>query len=150
MLEDRLASDFKESMKNRDQARTQTLSFLRSELKYAAIDKKKDKLDDVDVISVIKKLIKQRQDGILQFEKGQRMDLVAKEKAELELLKTYLPAEMSESQLVALVDEVVASTGATSVKDMGRVIKEVVARAEGQADGKTVSDLVKKKLSSVS
>lgn len=147
MLEDRLASDFKEAMKSRDQARTQTLSFLRSELKNVAIDKRKDKLDDIDVIGVIKKLIKQRQDGILQFEKGQRMDLVAKEKAELELLKTYLPAEMSEGQLIALVDEVVASTGATSVKDMGRVIKEVVARAEGQADGKTVSDLVKKKLS---
>jgi uncharacterized protein YqeY len=147
MLEDRLASDFKEAMKSRDQVRTQSLSFLRSELKNVAIDKRKDKLDDADVIGVIKKLIKQRQDGILQFEKGQRMDLVAKEKAELELLKAYLPAEMSEGQLIALVDEVVTSIGATSVKDMGRVIKEVVARAGGQADGKTVSDLVKKKLS---
>lgn len=146
MLEDKLTSDFKEAMKNRDQARTQTLSFLRSELKYAAIDKKKDKLDDADVIAVIKKLIKQRQEGILQFEKGQRLDLVVKEKAELELLKTYLPAEMDAAQLGAIVDEAVAFLGATSVKDMGRVIKEVMARAQGQADGKAVSDLVKAKL----
>ncbi len=146
MLEDKLTSDFKEAMKSRDQARTQTLSFLRSELKYAAIDKKKDKLDDADVIAVIKKLIKQRQEGILQFEKGQRLDLVAKEKAELELLKTYLPAEMDAAQLGVIVDEAVASLGATSVKDMGRVIKEVMARAQGQADGKAVSDLVKARL----
>ncbi len=146
MLEDKIAADYKESMKARDQVRTQTISFLRSELKYSAIDKKKDKLEDADVAAVLKRLIKQRQDSIAQFEKGQRMDLVQKEKAELEILKSYLPQEMSGEDVARIVDEVVAAAGAVTIKDMGRIMKDVMARTKGQADGKLVSDLVRKKL----
>ncbi len=146
MLEDKIAADYKESMKARDQVRTQTISFLRSELKYSAIDKKKDKLEDADVAAVLKRLIKQRQDSIAQFEKGQRMDLVQKEKAELEILKSYLPQEMSGEDAARIVDEVVAAAGAVTIKDMGRIMKDVMARTKGQADGKLVSDLVRKKL----
>jgi len=146
LLEDRIASDYKESMKARDQQRTSTISFLRSELKYCAIDKKKDKLDDVDVVGVLKKLIKQRQDSIVGFEKGQRMDLVAKEKAELEILKSYLPQEMSAEAVGKVVDDVVAGAGAVTMKDMGRIMKDVLGRTQGQADNKLVSDLVRKKL----
>ena len=139
-------ADYKESMKARDALRAQTISFLRSEMKYCAIDKKKDKLDDADVVVVLKKLVKQRQDSIAQFEKGQRMDLVAKEKAELEILKSYLPAELSEDELAGIIDEVVASLGASTMKDMGRVMKEVMAKTQGRADSKLTSDLVRKKL----
>ena len=146
MLEDKIMADFKESMKAKDQLRTQTISFLRSELKYYAIDKKKDKLDDPDVAVVLKKLIKQRQDSIVQFEKGQRMDLVEKEKKELAILKAYLPQEMSESDLGRIIDEVLKATGAVTMKDMGRVMKEVMAKTEGRADGKLTSDTVRKKL----
>lgn len=146
-LEERIAADYKESMKARDQFKTQTVSFLRSELKYCAIDKKTDKLDDADVIAVVKKLIKQRQDSITQFEKGGRMDLVEKEKKELEMLKCYLPAELSEADVARIVDQVVASSGAATMKDMGRVMKEVMARTQGAADSKLTSDLVRKKLS---
>lgn len=146
MLEEKIAADYKESMKARDQLRTQAVSFLRSEMKYYAIDKKKEKLEDGDVIVVIKKLIKQRQDSIDQFEKGQRMDLVAKEKRELEILKAYLPPELSEEEISKIVDEVVASSGAATMKDMGRVMKEVMARTQGKADSKLTSDLVRKKL----
>lgn len=145
-LEDRIATDYKEAMKARDQQKTQAISFLRSELKYCAIDKKKEKLDDADVAGVLKKLIKQRQDSIVGFQKGQREDLVAKEKAELELLKSYLPQEMSPEAVGKIVDEVVATAGAPTIKDMGRIMKEVLARAQGQADNKLVSDLVRKKL----
>ncbi len=146
MLEDKIMADFKESMKARDQLRTQAISFLRSELKYYAIDKKKDKLDDPDVAVVLKKLIKQRQDSIIQFEKGQRMDLVEKEKKELAILKAYLPQEMSEGDLGRIVDEALKATGALTMKDMGRVMKEVMTKTEGRADGKLVSDTVRKKL----
>ena len=146
LLEERIAADYKESMKARDQLRTQAISFLRSELKYYAIDKKKSSLEDSDVAVVLKKLIKQRQDSIQQFEKGNRQDLVAKEKSELELLKSYLPQEMSEAEVVGIVDSVVKELGAVSIKDMGRVIKEVMAKTQGKADGKMISDIVRKKL----
>jgi len=145
-LEEKIAADFRESMKARTAARTQALSFLRSEMKYAAIDKKKESLDDADVLAVIKKLIKQRRDGLVQFEKGGRADLVAKEKAELELLESYLPPSLSEDELARCVDEALAATGAVSMKDMGRVMKEVMSRTQGRADGSLVSALVKKKL----
>ena len=145
-LELKIAGDYKESMKARDTARTQALTFLRSEMKYAAIDKKKEKLDDADIIAVIKKLIKQRRDGLAQFEKGGRMDLVEKEKAELVLLEAYLPPALPEADVARIVDEVVAATGAASMKDMGRVMNEVKARTEGRADGSMVSVLVKNRL----
>ncbi|MFA5038360.1 MAG: GatB/YqeY domain-containing protein [Candidatus Omnitrophota bacterium] len=146
MLEEKIMADFKEAMKTKDQIRTQTLSFLRSEIKYAAIDKKKDVLDDPDVLAVIKRLIKQRQDSISQFEKGGRQDLVEKENKELGLLKGYLPQEMPAEELQAVINRVVEETQAFSIKDMGKVIKEVMARTQARADGKTVSDLVKKRL----
>lgn len=146
MLEEKIAADYKESMKARDALRTQTISFLRSELKYSAIDKKKEKLDDADVVVVLKKLIKQRQDSIVQFERGNRMDLVAKEKGELEILRSYLPAELSEADVMRVVEEVVAAIGAVTMKDMGRVMKEVLTKTEGRADSKMASDLVRKKL----
>jgi uncharacterized protein YqeY len=146
-LEERIASDFKESMKARDAARTQALTFLRSQMQYAAIEKKRDKMEDADVIAVIKRLVKQRRDGLAQFEKGGRTDLVEKEKAELALLEAYLPPALSEADAMRIVEEAITAVGASSVKDTGRVIKEVMARTEGRADGGMVSALVKKKLS---
>lgn len=145
-LEDRIMADFKEAMKARDQGRTQAISFLRSELKYYAIDKKKEKLDDADVAAVLKKLVKQRQDSIDQFDKGGRADLVAKEKRELEILKSYLPEQMPENEVARIVEEAAAAVGASSMKDMGKVMKEVMDRTQGKADGKLVSDLVRKRL----
>lgn len=145
-LEEKIAADYKEAMKARDAMRTQAISFLRSELKYCAIEKKKERLDDADVSGVLKKLIKQRQDSIVQFEKGGRSDLVEKEKSELGILKSYLPQEMPEADVAGIVDEVMASLGLLSMKDMGRVMKEVLARAAGRADNKLVSDIVRRKL----
>ncbi len=148
MLEEKIMMDFKEAMKAKDQLRTQTISFLRSELKYHAINNKKEKLEDSDVISVLKKMVKQRQESISQFEKGQRFDLVEKEKKELALLQGYLPQSLTEQEVGHIVDGVVASIQNASIKDMGRIIKEVVVISEGRADGKMVSELVRKRLGS--
>lgn len=146
MLEEKMMMDFKESMKAKDQLRTQTISFLRSELKYYAINNKKEKLDDADVISVLKKMVKQRQDSIAQFEKGQRMDLVEKENKELDILRGYLPEDLAPQELEHAIEEAIVSVGALSVKDMGKVIKEVMTLTKGRADGKMVSEIVRKKL----
>jgi uncharacterized protein len=142
-LEEKILNDFKEAMKAKDQIKVSTLSFLRAQLNYLGLEKKKNSLDDTDCISAIKKLIKQHQDSIEQFKAGSRQDLADKEIKELEVLKAYLPPEMSLEELKVIVDEAIASTGAAGLKDMGRVIKEVMAKAGGSADGKMVSEMVK-------
>ena len=100
------------------------------------------------MIQVIKKQAKQRQDSIEQYEKGGRPELAAKEKQELDILKEYLPEEMSADQLRPFVDEAVKEAGATSMKDMGRVMKALMSRVAGKADNKMISRLVKQALSS--
>ena len=146
MLEDKIMSDFKEAMKNKEALKQSALSFLRSQLKNIAIEKKKDKLDDSDVIAVIKKQVKQRLDSIENFKNGGRTDLVEKEEKELKILKAYLPEELSPDELEKIIDEAISSTGASSIKDMGRVMKEVMVKASGRADNKLLSELVKSKL----
>lgn len=147
MLEEKILNDYKTAMKSKDALRSSALSFLRSQMMNAAIEKRKKNLDDTEAIVVIKKQIKQRQDSIEQFKKGNRLDLADKETKELEILQSYLPAQMSEEEIKKLIDEAVEQTGAVGIKDMGRVMKEVLAKVGGQADGKVVSDLVKSKLS---
>jgi len=149
LLEEKLMEDYKQAMKNKEALRSSVLSFLRAGLKNFAIDKRKDKLSDEEVISVIKKQIKQRADSIEQFKKGNRMELAEKEAREQEILKSYLPKALPESQLRIIVDEVVSSLGeAPSMKLMGKVMKEVMTRAGASADGGLVSGLVKERLSS--
>ena len=145
-LEEKILNDFKEAMKARDQLRVSTLSFLRAQFSYLALEKKKNALDDADCVVAIKKLIKQHQDSIEQFKAGSRQDLADKEAKELEILKVYLPPEMSSDELKKIIDEAMASTGAAGMKDMGRVIKEVMAKTAGFADGKMVSEMVKLRL----
>jgi len=145
-LEEQVLADFKGAMKNKDSARVSTLSFLRAQFSYAALDRKKDKLEDAECLVVIKKLIKQHQDSIEQFAAGNRKDLVERETKELDILKAYVPEEMSADQVKKAIDEIIAATGAAGMKDMGKVIKEVLAKTAGHADGKMVSDLVKDRL----
>ncbi len=147
MLEEKIFNDYKEALKNKDTAKSSALSFLRSQMMNAALEKKKDKLDDNDAIVVIKKQIKQHQDSIEQFKAGGRQDLIDKETRELEMLKGYVPEELSAEALKKVIEEVVAATGASGMKDMGKVMKEVMAKTAGKADSKSVSDLVKQKLS---
>jgi len=120
---------------------------LRAELHNLSIDKRNKKLEDSDVIIVIKRQIKRHQDSIDQFKKGQRQDLVDKETKELEILESYLPKQLSEEEIRKVVEEVVSSSGAKDIKDMGKVMKEVMAKIGDSADGKIISNLVKEKLS---
>lgn len=147
MLEEKILNDYKEAMKNRDPVKSSALSFLRAEMINVACAKKKKALDDAEVISVIKKQIKQRQDSVEQFTKGMRLDMAEKEKQEEAILKNYLPPELSSDELKRIIEEAIVATGATSMKDMGKVMKEVTTKVAGQADGKLVSDLVRERLS---
>jgi hypothetical protein len=143
MLEEKILNDYKEAMKARDTLKSSVLSFLRADMINLAMAKKKKSLDDSEVISVIKKQIKQRQDAIEQFKIGNRLDMADKETKEMEILKTYLPPELSADEIKKIIEEVISTTGAKEMKDMGRVMKEATAQIAGRADGKLVSDLVK-------
>jgi hypothetical protein len=147
MLEEKILNDYKEAMKNRDTLKSSALSFLRADMINQAMAKKKKALDDTEVVGVIKKQIKQRQDSIEQFTVGSRLDMAEKEKKELEILKVYLPPELSVDEIKKIIEETVSLLVAEGPKDMGRVMKEVNAKIAGQADGKLVSELVKEKLS---
>ena len=146
MFEEKIMQDYKEAMKARDSVRSTVLNFLRAEFKNVAIAKKKDVLDDDEAAAIIKKQIKQRQDSIDQFEKGGRNDLAEKEVKEMVILKAYLPAELPVEEIKKILEEVVVATGALSMKDMGKVMKEANAKIAGKADGKLVSDLVRQRL----
>jgi uncharacterized protein YqeY len=144
MMEEKIAKDYAQAMKDRDIVRSSTLSFLRAALKNVRIDKRADRLEDGDVVAVIKKQIKQRQDSIDLYAQGGRQDLVEKESAEMAVLKGYLPQEVSEEELKVFVQEAVRETGAQSMKDMGKVMKTLLLKVQGRADNKLVSAMVQK------
>ena len=145
MLIEKIETDLKDALKSKDQIKVSTLRLLKSALGYLAIEKKDDLKDD-DVISVIKKQVKQRKDSIEGFKKGNREDLAQKERSELEILKVYLPKEITPEALSAIIDEAINETGASTPKDMGMVMKAVIAKTKGSADGKTLSSIVNEKL----
>jgi uncharacterized protein YqeY len=147
MLTDQIVADLKAAMLAKDAARTGTLRMLKSAIEYHKIEKKQEKLTDADVAVVIKKQIKQRQDSIEGFEKGRRADLADREKAELAILKSYLPEDLSPEQLAEIVTAAITETGATTKADMGKVMKVVQAKTAGQADNRLVSQLVSARLS---
>ncbi len=147
MLEEKILNDYKEAMKAKDALKSSILSFLRAQMMNLAIEKKKKALEDAEVYSVIKKLIKQHQDSIEQFKNGGRTELAEKEAKELEILKAYLPPELGLDEMKKIVEEAVSLTSAAGIKDMGKVMKEVNAKVSGRADGKLISDLVRERLS---
>jgi len=146
MLKKKIDDDLKEALKAKDAIKVSTLRLLKSAIKNLEIEKQED-LKGEDVVAVIKKQAKQRKDSIEEFKKADRQDLVEKEENELAVLKGYLPEELSQEELAAIVKAAIAQTGASSAKDMGLVIKEVMASAKGRADGKAVSIMVKEELS---
>ena len=150
MLNENIFNDYKEAMKARDSLKSSVLSFLRADMLNLATAKKKDVLDDAEIVVVIRKQIKQHQDSIEQFTQGARLEMADKEKKELDILKSYLPAELSAEEIKQLMEEVIIAIGANGVKDMGKVMKELSIKLAGKADGRLVSDLVKQRLSSPS
>ncbi len=147
MLEDKIMQDYKQAMKDKDSLKSSVLSFLRSAMKNSAIDKKKEKLDDDEVISVIKKQVKQRGDSIEQFVKGSRQDLADKETKELQILECYLPEAIPEEKLKTIINQIINSfSEPPTMKDMGKIMKDVMAKAGPAADGKLVSSIVRERL----
>ncbi|MEI8063109.1 MAG: GatB/YqeY domain-containing protein [Verrucomicrobiota bacterium] len=142
MLTDKINADLKQAMLAKAAARLSTLRLLKSAIEYHKIEKKQESLTDADVTGVIKKQIKQRQDSIDGFTKGGRADLVATEAAELTVLKSYLPEELSPAQVEALVKEAIAELSATTRAEMGKVMKAVQTKTAGRADNRQVSQIV--------
>jgi len=141
-LEQRIIDDLKKAMKARNALELETLRSIKSQMKYFQINQKRASLSDEDILGVIQKLVKQGKDAIADFQKGDREDLVAKEKSELEILKKYLPESLSEADLSELIKTVIAETGAEGKKDFGKVMKAVMQKAKGRADGKEINRIV--------
>ncbi|MCB0213835.1 MAG: GatB/YqeY domain-containing protein [Anaerolineae bacterium] len=144
-IKDQLDADLKNAMKSGDKALVSTLRSLKSALKYAEIDVG-GSLSEDDAIAVFGKQAKQRRDSIAEFQKAGRTDLVEQEQTELSVIETYLPAQLSEDEIRARVQAVIAEQGVTDVKGMGLVMKHVMADLKGQADGKVVNKIVRELL----
>ena len=140
-LYDKLMADMKDAMKAHNMQTVNAVRSVIAKVKDLTVNAGKEITDDV-VLAVVAKGVKQREESIAQFESAGRAELAAGEKTELEFLKGYLPAQLSEAEVAEVVKATVAELGATSKKDMGRVMKEVMVRVKGQADGKLVSKLV--------
>ncbi len=146
-LETRLMDDLKSSMKEGDKVRTSVIRMLRTDLKNAAISKGED-LEESEILDILSRYARKRAEAAKEYKDGGREELAEKELAEAEIVKAYLPAALGEDEVRAIVDEVVAGLGGVSgMKHMGAVMKEVMARTAGRAEGGTVSALVKARLS---
>ena len=145
-LRDRLTEDLKQAMKARDQLRMDVIRMIKAAVINKEVELKKD-LDDAEMSRVMATLIKQRRESVEQFEKANRTVLAEKERKEITIIETYLPKALSPQELEQIVASIVTETGARSLKELGTVMKAVMARLAGQAvDGKQVSELVKSKL----
>jgi len=131
--------------KSKDKIRLSALRMLKNGLHNREIDLKRE-LDEVEFLQLLSSMVKQRKDSIEQFEKGGRMDLVEKEQAELKVIEEFLPAQLTEADLDAAITEAIRETGATSARDMGKVMKVLMPKLTGKADGKAVGEKVKARL----
>ena len=141
-LRERITEDMKTAMRSGDKDRLGLIRMLQAGIKQREVDERIT-LDDVQTLSVLEKMIKQRKESVVQFEAGGRADLVAKETAEIQALTAYLPAQLSPAELDGLIREAIAATGAASVKDMGKVMGIVKGKAAGRADMSAVGARVK-------
>ena len=143
-MQQQIDQDLKQAMMSRDEAKVSTLRFLKSALKYSAIEKKSEALGDADIQQIIQKQIKQRRESIDQFSKAGRKDLADKEIREAQILESYLPKQLSDNELDELIRREIAAAGATSKKDFGRMMKLLSEKLSGRADGKRVSEALGK------
>jgi uncharacterized protein YqeY len=144
-LLDQLLGDIKTAMRSREKDKLLALRFLHAEIKNVEINERREPTDE-DVLNVIGRLVKQRQEAIEQFQKGGRDDLVAQETFQLHVYRAYQPAQLSEDEIAELVEQAIAATGASGKKDMGNVMKAVMPQVKGRAEGKVVNAIVGQKL----
>lgn len=145
-LEERLVEEMKQAMKSNDKLRLSTIRMIRSALKNKEIELRK-KLEDEDVVKVIQAMVRKGEESVEQFQIGGRMDLVEKEKKEIEILKSFLPQPFSQEEILKIIDQSIQETQASSLKDIGKVMKSVMPKIGGKADGKLINQLVKERLS---
>ena len=147
-LKERIKNDLKDSMKNGDVISRSVLRLLNTDIKNAEIEEQKE-LSDIEVIKIISRSIKKRNDSIEQYKKGNRVDLAESEEKELEVLKKYMPAQMNKEEINVLVKETIRELKASGASDFGKVMKEVMQKTKGMADGKIVSMIVKEELGKI-
>lgn len=145
-LEEQLMEEMKQAMKTGDKARLSTIRMIRSSLKNKEIELRR-RLEDEDVIKVIQGMVRKGEESLEQFQSGGRKDLVEKEKTEIEILKSFLPQPLSQEEMIKVIDETIRETQASSLKDLGKVMKAVMPKLGGKADGKVINQLVKERLS---
>ncbi len=145
-LKEKISNDLKEAMKTKDVAKRDALRLLSSAMKQIEVDERKE-LSDEDIIKIIQKQIKQREDSIEQYKKANREDLIEKEQTEIDYYKVYLPKQLSDEELQEEIKVVINEVGATSIKDMGKVMGTASKKLAGKADGKRISEVVKSILS---
>jgi hypothetical protein len=145
-LEERLLEEMKRAMKSNDKLRLSTIRMIRSALKNKEIELRK-KLEDEEVAKVIQAMVRKGEESVEQFQIGGRADLVDKEKKEIEILKSFLPQPLSQEEILQIIDQSIQETQASSPKDIGRVMKSVMPKIGGKADGKLINQLVKERLS---
>ena len=141
-LKERIGEDMKSAMRASEKDRLSTIRLIQAAIKQREVDERVV-LDDAQVVSIIEKMVKQRKESIVQFEKGDRPDLAARERAEIGLLQSYLPEQLSEAELDAIIQDALASSGATSVREMGKVMAIVKSKAAGRADMSVVAGRIK-------
>ncbi len=144
-IKEKLKADMIAAMKSKEKERLDTIRFVQAAVKRVEVDTRKD-LDDAALIGILSNLSKQRKDSIEQFRKGGREDLATKEEAELKILQSYMPEQMSASDLETIVVAAIQESGAKTPREMGAVMKLVMAKTAGRAEGSAISDMVKKKL----
>ncbi len=148
MLIEQLNNDIKQAMRDKDSKKLGVLRMFLSALQYEALsnNEKKEEATDETVIKVLQREIKKRNESIKLYEQGGRPELAEAEQYEIDILKDYLPEQLSEEDLKKTVQEAISTTGASSIKDMGNVMKEIMSKVQGKADGQTVSKIVKELL----
>ncbi|MDI3536333.1 MAG: uncharacterized protein PWR12_232 [Eubacteriaceae bacterium] len=144
-LKDQLQADLKTAMKEKDKVRKSTVTMIRAAILQVEKDQKTD-LNEEQIIEIIAKQLKQRRDGLAEFEKAQRDDLIQQAQAEIAIIESYLPTQLTLDEIKVIVDETIQETGAKDIKDMGKVMGALMPKVKGRADGKLVNQAVKEKL----
>lgn len=144
-LKERLMDDLKSAMRNKEKRRKDTITMLRAAIKQREVDERIELADD-EILALVGKQVKQKRESIKDFQKAERVDLVEQAQEEIEILMAYLPEQLTEEEIDALVQEAIDQTGATSMRDMGRIMGIVMPKVKGKADGSLISQSAKKLL----
>jgi uncharacterized protein YqeY len=145
-LEERLTDEMKSALRSGDKFRLSVIRMARAAVKNKEIEERK-KLDDSTIVKVISGLVKKGEESLVHFQQANRLELIEKQKKELEILRSFLPQQLSKDEILTLVDEAIKEANAFDMKDLGRVMKSLMPKISGRADGKVVQQIVKEKLS---